>query len=90
MFFSMQLWGFIGTCALAIAFLLHPLFFILGLVGTFPFIFTEYVWPLIKNVLLSLVAVKLLSVVFEVLLSPFLVSYSRRLQFSFLCPSSEP
>jgi hypothetical protein len=83
MFFSTQLWGFIGTCAFTIAFLLHPLFFIIGLVETFPFIFTEYVWPVVKNVLLSLIAVKLLSVVFEVFLSPFLVSCSRQPQFSF-------
>jgi hypothetical protein len=74
----LQFWCFIGSCA-SVAFILHPVFFGLGLLGTYPWIITNYIWPAIKNILLGLLVVQSLTIVFKVVASIFLVhSQSQR------------
>ncbi len=68
----LQFWCFIGSCA-SIAFILHLVFFGLGLLGTFPWIITNYIWPAIKNILLGMLVAQGLTVVFKVVASVFLV-----------------
>jgi hypothetical protein len=91
MYFLLQFWGFIGTCVFVLALFLHPFFFIIGLLGTFPFILTQYIWPVARNILLGFLAVKLVTVVFDVFLSPLLVQlFNRFWLFPVTCLSSEP
>ena len=67
-----QLWGFIGTC-IFIAFTLHPLFFVVGLLGTYPWILTDYLWPILRDILIGLIVVESLAVVFKFIGNAFLV-----------------
>jgi len=67
-----QLWGFVGTCGF-VTVILHLTFLTLGLLGTFPSIITNYIWPVLKNILIGLLVVESLTIVFRIVAKSFLV-----------------
>jgi len=69
-----QLWGCIGTCAFVTVFL-HIVFFALGILGTFPYIITDIIWPVLKGILIGLLAVESLTIVFRIVAKTFLVCF---------------
>jgi hypothetical protein len=71
-----QLWGFIGTCA-SVLVILHLFFLTLGLLGTFPSIITNNIWPVIKNTLIGLLVVESLTIVFGIVAKTFLVFFKQ-------------
>lgn len=71
--FFLQFWGFIGSCAFFTAFMFYPFCFAIGLLGTYPSIITDYIWPVIKNILIGLLVVQSLTIVFKIIAKTFLV-----------------
>jgi hypothetical protein len=57
---SGQLWGFIASAMLIITIVLHPLFFTIGLLGHFPYIVTDVLWPRLRTFLMGLLTVEIL------------------------------
>ena len=69
----LQFWGFIGTLAFLILFIFYPVCLAIGLLGTYPSLITNYIWPVIKNVLIGLFVVQSLTIVFKFVAKIFLV-----------------
>jgi hypothetical protein len=53
--------------------LLHPVFFALGILGHFPFIITDIVWPRVRYAIVSLAVVKVLRAIVRPLSNKILV-----------------
>ena len=66
------MWGFLGTC-IFVAVTLHPVFFVFGLLGTYPWIFADYVWPWLRDIFIGLIVVESVAVVFKFVGNAFLV-----------------
>lgn len=72
-FIGYQLWGFVASILFIVVLVLHPLFFIIGLLGHFPFILTDILWPRLRTVLLGLLSVEISIIVARQIARHFLV-----------------
>jgi hypothetical protein len=56
-------------------FFVHPVFFTLGILGHFPFIVTDILWPRLKDILLGLLSVQGLTLLMRPVANYFLVLF---------------
>jgi hypothetical protein len=77
------LWGFVASILFIVVLVLHPLFFIIGLLGHFPFILTDILWPRLRTVLLGLLSVEISIIVARQIARHFLVRCSDLLTSEF-------
>jgi len=56
-------------------FFVHPVFFALGILGHFPFIVTDILWPRLKDILLGLLSVQGLTLLMRPVANYFLVLF---------------
>ena len=72
-FSVLQLWGCLGSVTFCMVFFFHPVFFVLGILGHFPDILTDVLWPRLRTILLGLLSVQGLTLVMRPVANFFLV-----------------
>ena len=73
--FNLQLWGSLGSVVILMVLFIHPVFFSLGILGQFPFIVTDLLWPRARYAILGLASAKLLTTVARPLSKSILVLF---------------